>query len=337
MYNFSIFLSNIASSPFSVIAVFSALALMLINGLTDAPVSIASAVNSSALSLKKAVVLSAVFNCIGALVTGLIGNSVANSVTKIAGLSNVSSSLGAVAFTSAMLAVAIWSLISLYFGIPTSESHALLSALSGASIAVSGFDAVDFKEWAKVLVGLFLSTVPLVIITKKVTALLKARFVGKKAQLNFKKMLVLGTVMSAFAHGAQDGQKFAGVFALQMALLLGTTQSFSVPFYAVLLSAFFISAGMMIGGKKIVATLSKISSHDAVSNFSADLTSSVMLFLMSITGIPASTTSAKTSALVGTGNGQSKRSFMLFATWILTFPAGLFLGYFISKILIIIV
>ncbi len=307
---------------------------MLINGWTDAPVGIASAVNSQAISLKKAVVLSAFFNLLGALFVGFLGNSVAKSVAEISGVSKFSQNFGAVSFTAAMLSVAVWSLLSLKFGIPTSESHALLAALSGAFVAVAGFNEVNFSEWAKVLVGLGLSTAPLIFLTKKVTHILKKRFKGSSSDKNLKKLLVFGAVMSAFAHGAQDGQKFAGVFAVQVSLLLSSGQDFSVPFYAVCISAVFISLGMMLGGKKIVDTLSQVSSHDAVAGFSADLTSSFVLLLMSLAGIPASTTSAKTSALIGTGHGQTKKSFLLFATWVLTFPACFVLGLFIAKLLL---
>ncbi len=328
------FLSYIFHLPIGVLAVLSAIALMLINGWTDAPVGIASAVGSRALSFKKATVLSSVCNCLGAVAVGLLGNSVAKSVTELSGFNGLPPKLGAVSFTAAMLSVAVWSLLSLFVGIPTSESHALLAALSGAAMAVTGINSLNVGEWSKVLLGLVISSVPLVVLSKKVTAILKKRC-GEKSDAKFKKMLIVGAGMSAFAHGAQDGQKFAGVFALQIALLSGKQSSHTVPFYAVLISAVFISIGMLLGGKKIVGTLTELSSRDALSGFSADLVSAFALLVMSLVGIPASTTAAKTSALIGTGNSNIKGATKLFATWVLTFPACGFLGFVISKLLLL--
>lgn len=319
------FFKEIFSSPFMFMAVFSSLLLMLVNGWTDAPVSIASPVTSGAITFRKAAVLSAVCNFLGAVAVCSLGNSVAVSITELSDLKSVEPRLASAAFTAALTAVAAWSLLALVFGLPTSESHALISALFGSSLAVLDKNAVSLVPILKVLTGLVISTLPVAFLSKRIAKLLKHRF--KNQNQKFKNMQILGASMSAFAHGAQDGQKFAGVFAVQTALVMGNGDKVTVPLYAVALSALLISCGMLLGGKKIVESLSRFSPTKPINGFAADVTSSVALIIMSLLGIPASTTSTKTSAVIGAGGKDLRAAMGIFLAWVLTFPACMLLGY----------
>lgn len=313
--------------------------LMLVNGWTDAPVTVATAVSSGAVKFKVAVFLSAVCNFLGGIAMCLLGNSVAVSISEFIKLEGQTDKL-LPALQGAVITVVLWSLIALKFGLPTSESHALFSALSASGVAVEGFSAVNFVEWLKVIIGLVLTTYPLVVSSYFVT-----QWVNKFLALGdntFKKLQVFGAMLSSFAHGAQDGQKFAGVLAVALSLNRhnSSTDAVSVPLWAVVLSAGMITLGTFLGGRKIVNSIETFAPKNSSQGFSADFVSAVTLSVLSVLGIPAATTVAKTMAIVGAGGVNSKhdkgnrtRKLMYFA-WGLTFPICAVLSYFISQIII---
>ncbi len=312
--------------------------LMLVNGWTDAPVTVATAVSSGAVKFRLAVFLSAVCNFLGGVAMCFWGNSVAVSIYEIANVNGETDNF-LPALIAAIVTVVLWSLIALKLGLPTSESHALLAALSASGVAVAGFSTVNLYEWLKVAVGLILTTYPLCVLSYFVT-----KWVDRFLELGdstFKKLQVLGAMMSSFAHGAQDGQKFAGVLAVALSLnrhIAHATDSVSVPLWAVVLSAGMITLGTFLGGRKIIDSIDTFAPKNPSQGFSADLTSAVTLSVLSILGIPAATTVAKTMAIVGAGSVNSKhdkgnrtQKSMYFA-WGLTFPICAVLSYFLSQV-----
>lgn len=316
--------------------------LMLVNGWTDAPVTVATAVSSGAVKFKVAVFLSAVCNFLGGLVVCLLGNSVAVSISEFIKLEGQTDKL-LPALQGAVITVVLWSLIALKFGLPTSESHALFSALSASGVAVMGFSTINVAEWLKVIIGLILTTYPLVVSSYFVT-----QWVDKFLVLGdntFKKLQVFGAMLSSFAHGAQDGQKFAGVLAVALSLNRhnSSTNAVIVPFWAVVLSAGMITLGTFLGGRKIVNLIDTFAPKNSSQGFSADFVSAVTLSVLSVLGIPAATTVAKTMAIVGAGGVNSKydkgnrtQKLMYFA-WGLTFPICAVLSYLLTKVFIFIV
>ena len=331
---FSELIDTVLCHPALLLAVLPALLLMLVNGWTDAPVNIATAIHSGAVSARCAILLSAVCNFLGAAVMRALGSSVAVSVYSISGLDKVGSA-ALPALSAAMTAVAVWSLFALRFGLPTSESHALAAALSGAAVAVSGFGALDMHEWGKLLLGVLFSTVPVAAVSLLAAGLLRLLPLGDGT---FKKLQVTGAALSSFAHGAQDGQKFAGVLTLAATLNLGGTAEVTVPLWAVFLSALLISLGTLLGGRKIIERFSEFAPEAPHCGFAADLVSAVGLLLLSAAGLPASTTHAKSSAVFGAGLSErrvkSTRSAILplIGAWVLTFPVSAALGFVLTKI-----
>ncbi len=316
--------------------------LMLVNGWTDAPVTVATAVSSGAVKFKVAVFLSAVCNFLGGLVMCLLGNSVAVSISEFIKLEGQTDKL-LPALQGAVITVVLWSLIVLKFGLPTSESHALFSALSASGVAAMGFSAINVTEWLKVAVGVLLTTYPMVVLS-----CFFAKWVEKFLVLGdstFKKLQVFGAMLSSFAHGAQDGQKFAGVLAVALSLNrhFHSTDAVSVPFWAVVLSAGMITLGTFLGGRKIVDSIETFAPKNSSQGFSADFVSAVTLSVLSVLGIPAATTVAKTMAIVGAGKVQRPQNkekttlkFMV-VTWVLTFPACAVLSYLLTKVFIFII
>lgn len=328
----------ILSSPVYLAAILPSAALMLVNGWTDAPVNIAAAIRSGAIKPFSAILLSAVCNFLGAAVMCLLGSSVAVSIYSISGLASVQEH-ALPALAGAMTAVVIWSLAAMYFGLPTSESHALTAGLSGAAAAVAGISAINAGEWLKTLLGIALSTLPVAIL-----AFFAAKFLERHANIStdsFKKLQVFGAALSSIAHGAQDGQKFAGVLALTAAMCLSaSSEQITVPVWTALVSAVLISLGTLLGGRKIIKRFGELAPANPAAGFASDLVSSVALLLLSVFGLPASTTHAKSAAVIGAGATHTRISkstgtvrAMLLA-WVLTFPISAVLSFIFTRIFI---
>lgn len=338
---FFMFLGEVARSPMLLLAVLPSLLLMLVNGWTDAPVTVATAIRSGAITLKRAVALAALCNFFGALVMMVLGNKVAVSIYSISGFGELPTSSVGTALISAFLSVAVWSLFSLRYGIPTSESHALTAALFGSAAAVVGADAFQTEEWTKVFIGILISSLPTFVFAKYISRKLDERYNARKdIDKRFKRLQILGAAVSSFAHGAQDGGKFAAIFAVTLSVVIKkSTAEFKVPLWCVVLSAVVISLGMLLGGRRIIQNFETFSSKKSSSGFAADITSSALLVIMSLFGISASTTHAKTCAVLGASaeqglsKSQSKATVKLTAFWFLTFPVCIALGFILSYIL----
>lgn len=334
---FSQFVLLCIDKPYFLLSILPSCFMMLLNGLTDAPVAVASAVNSCAVSMKKAAILAAIFNFLGAAFVCLFGNGVAKSVIEITGVSGLESDVASKMLISSMLSVAIWSLSAYVFGIPTSESHALLAALSGGAFAVG--ERFNIGGWGIVLLGLLISTLPVIVLSKFVAGwgfeLQEKRKIKSKS---IKKAQITSACISCFAHGVQDGQKFAALISVQVAVVCGEAlNNVEIPLFLSLFSAAMISLGMLLGGKRIVDSLSKASNQNPVCGISADITSALMLLLLSALKIPTSTTAAKTTAVMGAGGSLKvafKNAGKMLLVWALTLPACWIIAYFLTKLLL---
>ena len=324
-------------SPIMPVAVLASVLLMFINGWTDAPATIAAAVTSGALTVKKACALSAGFNLLGAFFMSVFGSSVAVSVYSLSGVGGIAKEKGSIVITAAMLTVVVFAVIAFFYKIPTSESHALFAALAGASSAVIGFKAFLNIEWLKIFSGILISTMPLIFFADTAATFLVKK-TENKSQTLFKRLQTVGVMALSFSHGAQDGQKFAGVFTVCYVLALNkNAENIRVPVFAVILSALLISMGMFCCGSRIISSFKNIAPKNAAAGFAADFVSSIALIVCSLLGIPVSTTHAKAAAILGAGaktavSVKTFRGFMLW--WIITFPACAALGYIISKALL---
>jgi PiT family inorganic phosphate transporter len=142
-----------------VIVVVLMLGVIFVNGWTDAPNAIATAVSTRVMRPKAAVLMAVILNFIGALVMTLLNAKVAATLSKIVNFGESESDVALVVLAAAMFSIVIWAVAAWYFGIPTSESHALIAGVTGGAIALGGFSAVNRGEWGKVLIGLAVSSV----------------------------------------------------------------------------------------------------------------------------------------------------------------------------------
>ena len=243
----------------------------------------------------------------------------------------------------------MWATLAWKFGIPTSESHALIAGLSGAAIALhGGFEGINPAEWLKVIIGLILSAVlgfTMGFISARGVEGVFRRADRKKATGFFRGAQIFGGASMAFMHGAQDGQKFMSVFMLGIALASGNsgTTDFTIPIWLMILCSLVMSLGTSIGGYRIIKSVGLDMVHlEPYQGFAADLSGAACLLLSSVAGIPVSTTHTKTTAIMGVGASKRLSAInwkivkeMVFA-WVLTFPGCGLLGYFVAKLFMLI-
>ena len=218
------YLQQLAANPALIIISLLTLGVILVNGWTDAPNAIATCVSTRSMSPRKAILMAAVFNFLGVFVMTMINATVASTIYNMVDFGG-NSHTALIALCAALFAIVLWATAAWYFGIPTSESHALIAGLSGAAIALQGgIGGINGSEWISVIYGLVLSSVLGFamgwIFVKLVGAIFRS-IDRRKTQGFFQKAQITGGAAMAFMHGAQDGQKFMGVFMLGMFLAQG--------------------------------------------------------------------------------------------------------------------
>jgi len=340
------FISQLFSNPALLITVILTFGVILVNGWTDAPNAIATCVSTRAMSPRAAILMAAVFNFLGVLVMTLVNATVAITISKMVNFGgNPKEAL--IALCAALFAIVAWATTAWWFGIPTSESHALIAGLSGAAIALQGgMGGINGSEWVKVLYGLGLSTLlgfGSGFVTVRVTELICKKMDRRKTTRFFKKAQIGGGAAMAFMHGAQDGQKFMGVFMLGIFLSQGNgnVTNFVIPIWMMILCSAVMALGTSIGGYRIIKAVGMdMVKLEKYQGFSADFAAAGCLLLSSLTGIPVSTTHTKTTAIMGVGaskrlscvNWGSVKDMVL--TWVLTFPGCGLIGFGMAKLFI---
>lgn len=340
------FLEAITSNWILLLTVVLVLLVVMINGWTDAPNAIATCVSTKAISPKKAILMAAIFNFLGVLAMTLINTTVAQTLYKMVDFGGNSADALA-ALCAALVGILIWATVAWYFGIPTSESHALIAGISGAAIALQGgFQGINGEEWIRVIYGLGLSTFlgfGSGWLIAKLIVIICRDMNRRKTSVFFQRAQVIGGASMAFMHGAQDGQKFIGVFLLGVALVQGnlSTGSFVIPIWLMVLVSVIMALGTSIGGYRIIKTVGmdmvKLKGYQG---FASDISATVGLLVSSTYGIPVSTTHMKATAIMGVGAAHKVSSIKweivrdMVLTWVLTFPGCGLIGYLMAKLFI---
>lgn len=320
------------------------LAVAFVNGFTDAPNAIASCVSTGCMKLKKAVLVAAVSDFAGAMTVGALSSKVSETVMNIADFGD-DERIAVAALCAAMSSVVIWAVAAWRFGIPTSESHALIAGLTGAAVAVNGgFYGVNPSEWIKVLKGLFVSVVLGFVagfLISGFTAFIFRNVEKNRKNKVFRYSQIFSSVLMAFMHGAQDSQKFAGILTLILLVSGKKNLMTDTSLLPIALSSAAIAAGTAMGGERIIKTIgTDMVKLRIEQGFSSDLSGALCLFVSTVLGFPVSTTHTKTSAVIGVGFADNIKSVNLkiagemVAAWLITFPGCGVMGWILTNIMI---
>ena len=296
-----------------------------INGFHDAANSIATVVSTRVLSPGQAVVWAAFFNFAAAFIFG-------TAVAKTVGSGMVDITIVTPAVILAGLSGAIvWDLITWYYGLPTSSSHALIGGYAGAAIAKVGMSALIPAGWTKTLIFILLAPgIGFVLGYVFMVLILWAcqNTAPSRVDKYFRKLQLVSAAAYSLGHGANDAQKTMGVMAGAL-FAGGFIKEFSIPFWVEMLAYTAISLGTLSGGWRIIHTMgSKITRLQPVGGFAAETAGAVSLFTATAMGIPVSTTHTITGAIVGVGTTRRLSAVRwgiagrIVWAWILTIPAS---------------
>lgn len=342
--SFEYFWSQMTQNPLLFLAVMLTLGVILVNGWTDAPNAIATCVVTRCMSDRSAIIMAAIFNFLGVYVMTILSPKVAETITKMVDFGS-DPDQAIIALSAAMFAIVTWATVAFLFGIPTSESHALIAGLTGSAIALHGnLNGVNGCEWAKVLYGIVISvTMGFGIgwIVCKLVTIIFYNVDRRKTEPIFKYAQIAGAAYSAFMHGAQDGQKFMGIIILCLFMSQGQSipQDLAPATWIMVLCAVIMGLGTSIGGKKIIKSVGMdMVKLEKYQGFSADLAASSSLLICSLLSLPVSTTHAKTRSIMGVGAVKNVKAINfgvvkeMVLTWIFTFPGCGLISFLMTKL-----
>ena len=313
------------------------LAAEFVNGWTDSPNAIATVVSTRVLSPYQAVIMATILNALGAMSGTAVAATIGTDIVRpdIINLATVG---------AAMVGIIFWSTLAWYFGMPTSESHALIAGLTGAALATAGPESLVATGWNKVLIGLLFSTFlgffgGLFLMGLLYRGLAHTR-PGTVRKI-FGRLQIVSAAFMAFSHGSNDGQKFIGVFTLSL-LLGGIIPEFNVPIWVIIMCAATMGIGTAIGGWRIVKTMGlRLTKLEPVHGFAAETSAAMTIELATRLGIPLSTTHTINTSIIGVGATRRLSAVRwgvtleIVAAWILTFPICGAIGWLATKLFLL--
>jgi PiT family inorganic phosphate transporter len=317
-----------------VFVILVALGFDFFNGFHDAANSIATVVSTRVLSPRLAVAWAALFNFVAFLV---FGTKVASTIAKGVVAPGVFT-LGVV--FAGLVGAIVWDLITWYFGLPTSSSHALIGGMAGAAVAKSGWSSLIGSGFQKIAVFIVLSPIIGLLLGFTLLVIVLWAFHRYRKVDRLNRAFRVGQLFSAAAyslgHGANDAQKTMGVILAVLIAVGLKPASAGVPLWVVLSCHAAIALGTLSGGWRIVHTMgSKITKLQPVSGMSAEAAAAATLFFTASRGIPVSTTHTITGAIVGVGSTQRLSAVRwgvagrVVWAWILTIPGAFVVAWLV--------
>jgi PiT family inorganic phosphate transporter len=318
-----------------ILVVVVALVFDYINGFHDAANSIATVVSTRVLSPGQAVVWAAFFNFAAAFI---FGTAVAKTVgSGMIDISVVTSSV----ILAGLIGAIVWDLITWYYGLPTSSSHALIGAYAGAAVAKAGYVALLPAGWTKTLI--FIVLAPLIgfvlgfAIMVAIMWIMRP-FAPSRVDRYFRKLQLVSAALYSLGHGANDAQKTMGIIAGAL-FAGGFIKTFEIPFWVEMAAYSAIALGTLSGGWRIIHTMgSKITKLQPVGGFAAETAGAVSIFTATALGVPVSTTHTITGAIIGVGSTRRLSAVrwgiagQIVWAWVLTIPisAAIAAGVYIA-------
>jgi PiT family inorganic phosphate transporter len=323
-----------------VIIIFIALVFDFLNGFHDSANSIATVVSTRVLTPRKAVMWAAFFNLVAAF---LFDVHVAKTLGK--GLVDLNA-VNEYVIMSGLLGAIVWNIITWYFGLPTSSSHALMGGYAGAAIAKAGIGSILFGGWTKTIIFIFLAPLMGLVMGFVLMVLVMWLFKDRSsAKVNgmFRKLQLCSAALYSLGHGTNDAQKTMGVIT-GLLVTAGVLSTFEVPYWVILMSHFAIALGTLFGGWRIVKTMGqKITKLKPSGGFCAETAGGITLLITAWAGIPVSTTHTITGAIMGVGATKRLSGVRwgiagnIIIAWMLTIPASALVGaicYFLTSLFV---
>ncbi len=320
-----------------ILVIILALSFDFINGFHDTANSIATSVSTRVLSPRQAIIMAAGLNFVGAMVSSKVAKTISGGL--------VHGSLPEYVIIAALIAAIIWDLVTWYFGIPSSSSHALIGGLVGAAIAyASSLEKVIWQGvWDKVVIPLFTS--PIIgfllgfLFMKFLFKTLKPfsqRFVNRW----FSKLQILSAALMAYSHGSNDAQKSMGIITLAMISSGLLPEGSDVPWLVMFACAMAMALGTSLGGWKIIKTMGmNMIRLQPIGGFAAETAAAVVIETASSIGAPVSTTHVISSSIMGVGSAKRVSAVRwalarnIVWAWVLTIPVTALIGALVTFII----
>lgn len=313
-----------------IVIIITALTFDVINGFHDTANAIATSVSTRVLSFKQAIIMAACMNFVGALVSESVAKTISSGL--------INESLEQYVIVSAILSAIIWDLITWYFGIPCSSSHALIGGLVGASIVyAASFKIVIWKGVIdKVIIPLFTSPVigffigfVIMSLLYKILAPFPLRHINKW----FSKLQIVSATFMAYSHGSNDAQKSMGIITLALINAGLLEKNHGIPLWVKIACATAMAVGTSIGGRKIIKTIGvNMIKLQPIGGFAAETGAAVVIQTMTAMGAPVSTTHVISASIMGVGSAKRFSAVNwgvvkdIITAWFVTIPATALIG-----------
>ena len=319
-----------------IFVVVASLIFEYINGFHDSANAIATVVSTKVLTARAAILYAGVLNIAGAF----MGTHVASTIGKgIVATDSVTQGV----ILCALLSAIIWNLITWYYGIPSSSSHALIGGLMGATIAKAGYHVVHFEGVAKKVL-LPMITSPLIGFAIGFLCMVSILWICAKANPNsvnkyFKKLQLVSSGIMALSHGSNDAQKTMGIITLAL-VSYHALPTFEVPYWVILGCAVTMGLGTMGGGWRIIRTMgTKMIKLKPVHGFAAETSATAVILSASYFGIPVSTTHIISTSIMGVGSTRGIHALKwgivgnIVMAWVLTIPVCMVIAGILYRVL----
>lgn len=306
------------------------------NGFHDAANAIATVVSTRVLSPKVAVILAALFNFLGALISVEVATTIGKGLVDPQVLDIYS-------ILSAVFGAIVWNLFTWYFGLPTSSSHALIGGILGATLAHESFKVININNLVlKVFVPSLFA--PIVGILGALIFIFLAYFIASHIRANyvnkiFRVLQLFSASFMAFSHGSNDAQKTMGIISMAL-VSAGVISVFHVPLWVKLGAAFFMFLGTLVGGWRIIKTMGmRLTKLRPIDGFSAETSAATTIIIASHFGMPISTTYIITSSIMGVGISKKisalkwSLAFTILTAWLFTIPGSAIVALLTYKII----
>lgn len=312
-----------------ILVVVLALTFDFINGFHDTANAIATCVSTRAIRPGVAIIGTAVLNFLGAMISTGVAKTIGGDIVTSASMINE------VIIVAGLIGAIIWNLLTWWFGMPSSSSHALIGGIIGAVIVSVGVSALNGWGILKIVLSLVISPVAAMAIgyiLMKIVFAICHSFKPARVNLTANRLQVLSAALMAFSHGSNDAQKSMGIITLAL-LSGGFIGSLEVPDIVKLLCAAAMAAGTSVGGWKIIRTVGgKIFKMHPIHGFAADLNSSLVIFSATMLHLPVSTTHVVSGSIMGVGSAERVKAVhwdvarQMVTAWVMTIPCTALMG-----------